>query len=210
MKTRVTINTILNVCLISVLMFATGCHQAGKKDNRYDIVIYGGTSSGVAAAIQSSRMSKSVVLIEPTNRIGGLTTGGLGQTDIGNKQAIGGISRPVTTPVMNCGAPAKVYTTLNALAPITIHKTMLVNRKVRKHASFKVSQVSCRFMAAQIMEPRAPTAAPSVGVATPEKIEPRTIRISRMGRRTPRSETSFSLKLARSSGGNPGPRLGFK
>ncbi len=60
---------------------------------KYDIVIYGGTSAGVAAAIQSSRMDKSVVLIEPTNRLGGLTTGGLGQTDIGNKQAIGGISR---------------------------------------------------------------------------------------------------------------------
>jgi FAD-dependent oxidoreductase family protein len=59
----------------------------------YDIVIYGGTSSGIAAAIQSSRMEKSVLLIEPSNRIGGLTTGGLGQTDIGNKQAIGGISR---------------------------------------------------------------------------------------------------------------------
>ncbi len=60
---------------------------------KYDIVIYGGTSAGVSAALQSSRMGKSVVLIEPTNRIGGLTTGGLGQTDIGNKQAIGGISR---------------------------------------------------------------------------------------------------------------------
>ena len=60
---------------------------------KYDVVIYGGTSAGVAAALQSSRMGKSVVLIEPTNRIGGLTTGGLGQTDIGNKQAIGGISR---------------------------------------------------------------------------------------------------------------------
>ncbi|MCB0688704.1 MAG: FAD-dependent oxidoreductase, partial [Saprospiraceae bacterium] len=59
----------------------------------YDIVIYGGTSSGIAAAIQASRMGKSVVLIEPSRRIGGLTTGGLGQTDIGNKQAIGGISR---------------------------------------------------------------------------------------------------------------------
>lgn len=52
---------------------------------KYDIVIYGGTSAGVAAALQSSRMGKSVVLIEPSNRIGGLTTGGLGQTDIGNK-----------------------------------------------------------------------------------------------------------------------------
>ncbi|HBT94459.1 MAG TPA: xanthan lyase, partial [Chitinophagaceae bacterium] len=59
----------------------------------YDVVIYGGTSAGVSAAIQCSRMGKKVILIEPTNRIGGLTTGGLGKTDIGNKQAIGGVSR---------------------------------------------------------------------------------------------------------------------
>ncbi len=64
-----------------------------KGQKQYDIVIYGGTSAGVSAAIQSSRMGKSVVLIEPTQRIGGLTTGGLGATDIGNKQSIGGISR---------------------------------------------------------------------------------------------------------------------
>ena len=63
------------------------------QSKKFDIVIYGGTSAGVAAAIQAGRMGKSVVLIEPTNRVGGLTTGGLGQTDIGNKQAIGGISR---------------------------------------------------------------------------------------------------------------------
>jgi hypothetical protein len=61
--------------------------------NNFDLVIYGGTSAGVSAAIQASRMGKTVILIEPTNRIGGLTTGGLGQTDIGNKQAIGGIAR---------------------------------------------------------------------------------------------------------------------
>src|SRR5690606_33699827 len=61
--------------------------------NTYDIVIYGGTSAGISSAIQAARLGKSVVLIEPTNRIGGLTTGGLGATDIGNKQAIGGISR---------------------------------------------------------------------------------------------------------------------
>lgn len=60
---------------------------------RFDIVVYGATSSGIATAIQGSRMGKKVILIEPSARIGGLTTGGLGQTDIGNKQAIGGISR---------------------------------------------------------------------------------------------------------------------
>ena len=58
-----------------------------------DVVIYGGTSAGVSAAIQIARSGKSVILIEPTNRLGGLTTGGLGQTDIGNKQVIGGIAR---------------------------------------------------------------------------------------------------------------------
>ncbi len=59
----------------------------------YDIVVYGGTSGGIAAAVQAKRMGKSVVVIEPTDRVGGLTTGGLGQTDIGNKAAVGGISR---------------------------------------------------------------------------------------------------------------------
>lgn len=59
----------------------------------YDIVIYGGTSGGIAAAVQAKRMGKSVVVIEPTRRVGGLTTGGLGQTDIGNKSVVGGIAR---------------------------------------------------------------------------------------------------------------------
>ncbi len=59
----------------------------------FDVVIYGGTSSGVAAAVQAARMGKTAVLIEPTQFLGGLTTGGLGATDIGNKRAIGGIAR---------------------------------------------------------------------------------------------------------------------
>ncbi len=63
------------------------------QDKVYDVVIYGGTASGVAAAVQAVRMGKSVALIEPSQRLGGLTTGGLGQTDIGNKAAIGGIAR---------------------------------------------------------------------------------------------------------------------
>ncbi len=59
----------------------------------YDVVIYGGTSGGIAAAIQTARMGRTAVVIEPTQYLGGLTTGGLGATDIGNKRAIGGISR---------------------------------------------------------------------------------------------------------------------
>lgn len=63
------------------------------EETTYDLVVYGGTSAGVAAAVQAKRLGRSVALIEPTHRLGGLTTGGLGQTDIGNKSAIGGISR---------------------------------------------------------------------------------------------------------------------
>ena len=57
------------------------------------IVIYGGTSAGIAAAVQASRDGRGVLLIEPSAHLGGLTTGGLGATDIGNKAAVGGFAR---------------------------------------------------------------------------------------------------------------------
>ncbi len=58
-----------------------------------DVVVYGGTSSGVIAAVKAQRMGKSVLLIEPGRHLGGLSAGGLGATDIGNKAAIGGMAR---------------------------------------------------------------------------------------------------------------------
>ncbi len=64
-----------------------------------DIVIYGGTSGGITAAIQAAREGRTAVLIEPTKFLGGLTTGGLGATDIGNKKAIGGLSREFYTGI---------------------------------------------------------------------------------------------------------------
>lgn len=66
---------------------------AGPFVSETDVCVFGGTSGGIAAAIQCARMGKSVVLLEPGNYLGGLTTGGLGATDIGNKAAVGGISR---------------------------------------------------------------------------------------------------------------------
>lgn len=82
--------TIVTQVLLSLFVIATG-HQL-HADEVVDVVVYGGTSGGIAAAVQIKRMGGSVVVIEPTRRIGGLTTGGLGQTDIGNKAAIGGVS----------------------------------------------------------------------------------------------------------------------
>lgn len=59
----------------------------------YDLVVYGGTSAGVASVVQATRMGKTAVLIEPSKHIGGLTSGGLGWTDSGNKAVIGGVAR---------------------------------------------------------------------------------------------------------------------
>ena len=60
---------------------------------RVDVCVYGGTSAGVIAAYSAKQAGKSVVLIEPGRHLGGLSSGGLGATDIGNKQAITGLSR---------------------------------------------------------------------------------------------------------------------
>jgi len=59
----------------------------------YDLVVYGGTSGGIAAAVQAARLGRRVILVNPSRHLGGLSTGGLGATDIGNKGAIGGIAR---------------------------------------------------------------------------------------------------------------------
>ena len=63
------------------------------KNKAYDVVIYGATSAGIIAAVETARSGKTVIIINPNDHIGGLTTGGLGSTDIGNKKVIGGISR---------------------------------------------------------------------------------------------------------------------
>lgn len=58
-----------------------------------DIVIYGGTSAAVTAAVAASRAGKSVIVVSPDKHLGGLSSGGLGFTDTGNKEVIGGLSR---------------------------------------------------------------------------------------------------------------------
>jgi hypothetical protein len=65
----------------------------GQISMKADICIYGATSAGVIAAYTAKMQGKSVILLEASEHIGGLTTGGLGQTDIGNKYAITGLSR---------------------------------------------------------------------------------------------------------------------
>ena len=59
----------------------------------YDLVIYGGTSGAVAAAVQAKKMGKTVVVVSPDKHLGGLSSGGLGWTDTGDKSVIGGVAR---------------------------------------------------------------------------------------------------------------------
>ncbi len=57
-----------------------------------DVAVYGGTPAGVTAAIQAARMGRKAVLVSFNGHVGGLTSGGLTATDIGNRTAIGGLA----------------------------------------------------------------------------------------------------------------------
>lgn len=86
MKSKILIS-VLNVLIL--LSYAS----YGGKTLDVDVCIYGGTSSGIIAAYTAKKLGKSVLVIEPGSNIGGLTTGGLGATDIGNKYAVTGLAK---------------------------------------------------------------------------------------------------------------------
>ena len=84
----------IKLFLIALLLI-NACNEPQKDSNNFeaDVIIYGGTSAAVSAAVQVARMGKSVIVVSPDIHLGGLSAGGLGWTDTGNKAVIGGISR---------------------------------------------------------------------------------------------------------------------
>ena len=66
---------------------------ADESEHRHDIVIYGGTSAAVTAAVQATEHGRSVVVVSPDRQLGGLSSAGLGWTDSGNRAVIGGLAR---------------------------------------------------------------------------------------------------------------------
>jgi arylsulfatase A-like enzyme len=67
--------------------------KESKPDRDHDVVVYGGTSAAVIAAIRAAMLGADVVVVSPDKHLGGLTSGGLGYTDSGNTRAIGGLAR---------------------------------------------------------------------------------------------------------------------
>jgi len=79
--------------LIVGIMFS--CNPKTEDSNGYDadVIIYGGTSAAITSAVQVVKMGKTVIVVSPDIHLGGLSAGGLGFTDTGNKSVIGGLSR---------------------------------------------------------------------------------------------------------------------
>ena len=86
-------NSIVNLKkVISILLFVSQFCLA-QKNYKADVIIYGGTASAVMAAVQVKKMGKTVIMVSPDKHLGGLSSGGLGFTDTGDKEVIGGLSK---------------------------------------------------------------------------------------------------------------------
>src|SRR5690606_4669566 len=83
--------TSIPFCIL-LLIGLLSCSEK-KSVGEYDIVVYGGTSAGIIAGYTAKQLGKTVLVIEPGRHLGGLTTGGLGATDIGNKYAVTGLAK---------------------------------------------------------------------------------------------------------------------
>ena len=86
--------TSLSIFLTLWLGCGAACSQeAPPARYRADVVVYGGTSAAVIAAVEVARSGKSVLMVSPDKHLGGMTSGGLGYTDSGNTATIGGLAR---------------------------------------------------------------------------------------------------------------------
>ena len=85
----------ITTCFILTLIFEVGMIScgAGENENSADIIIYGGTSAAIIAAVEAAQNGNTVIVVSPDTHLGGLTSGGLGYTDTGDKSVIGGLAR---------------------------------------------------------------------------------------------------------------------
>jgi hypothetical protein len=88
------LQVVLPVALVCCVVAARAArpHQARPAQEAADVIVYGGTAGGVIAAVAAAREGLSVTLVAPDRHLGGMVSGGLGWTDYGRKQVIGGYS----------------------------------------------------------------------------------------------------------------------
>jgi len=88
-------NILKSVFILSILISFTYYSRGNQRANaiKADVIIYGGTSAAIIAAVETVQSGKTVVVVSPDIHLGGLSSSGLGYTDMGNKAAIGGLSR---------------------------------------------------------------------------------------------------------------------
>lgn len=95
---KIKLHTGLFCLLLSIFSCSGGskpqvANQSEAKEYKADLIVYGGTAAAVTAAVQATKMGKTVIMVSPDKHLGGLSSGGLGFTDTGKKEVIGGLAR---------------------------------------------------------------------------------------------------------------------
>jgi hypothetical protein len=122
---------------------SVGTTNAAAVTYTYDVVVYGDSSAAVTAAVSAKRQGSSVVLVNPTHFLGGMSASGLGATDFGNcknQKCIGGIAEEFYTSIANAYGKAfvrnfephvgqKVFEQLIADANVTVFFNESLNRE---------------------------------------------------------------------------------
>src|SRR4051794_41829077 len=88
----------LAVVALVALTASTGAQQFRRLPQTFDLVVYGGTAGGVMTGVAAAREGLTVALVEPGRHLGGMVSGGLGWTDYGKKEVIGGFLVQVFPP----------------------------------------------------------------------------------------------------------------
>lgn len=94
-------NRNVTIGIFTILLFAvafTGCKIPQSNVYEADVIIYGGTSAAVIAAVEVAHSGKSVIMVSPDIYLGSLSAGGLGWSDTGEKEVIGGLAIAQVVP----------------------------------------------------------------------------------------------------------------
>lgn len=88
-----------SISYLALVLAGVFC-AAAEPPERADVVVYGGTPAGVMAAIAAARNGHTVALIDINSHVGGVVSGGLVATDIGDRKTVGGLADDFFTRIV--------------------------------------------------------------------------------------------------------------